>query len=333
MSDDKVRAPEQTKSNVDVWDTQYLPPSKAFGAFRDGLCSAFMPWSIDTKPERDFEGRIESVTLERGSIGRVRMSPVVAARTKSNLAGSSADCVYGNFILSGELNIEQRGLSNVAKQGDVILYDSSAPTTLRERHDLHYEDVPFMIPKTAFSAVKDVEMVFGNVVLPRDALIRPLSSCLTFLAENMLSLSKAELTALFDACVTLLPMAVGYPDSRDGEKGEITESNYILREILDYVNRQISSADLSPQTAADSLGISVRYVHKLFAAKGTTFGSYVASKRLEHIRKDLISPSCRNQPISILAYRWGFNDLSTFNRSFKQRYGVTPSQFRAASGN
>jgi AraC-like DNA-binding protein len=98
------------------------------------------------------------------------------------------------------------------------------------------------------------------------------------------------------------------------------------------VNQQISNANLSPREAADRLGISVRYVHKLFAAKGTTFGSYVASKRLENIRKDLVSPLCRNQPISVLAYRWGFNDLSTFNRSFKQRYGLTPSQFRMSAG-
>lgn len=35
---------------------------------------------------------------------------------------------------------------------------------------------------------------------------------------------------------------------------------------------------------------------------------------------------------TVLAYRWGFNDLSTFNRSFKHRYGITPSQRRAGGG-
>jgi len=28
------------------------------------------------------------------------------------------------------------------------------------------------------------------------------------------------------------------------------------------------------------------------------------------------------------AYRWEFNALSTFNRSFKQRYGMPPRQYR-----
>lgn len=320
------RALEQPKSFLDVWDTHYLPRHKAFSAFRDAISSAFMPWSLELEPDKEFVGRIESVTLEKGTVGRVRMSPVVAARTNSNVANSSADCVYGNFVLSGELIVEQRGISKVAKQGDIILYDSSVPTLLRERHDILYQDVPFMIPKKILP-VKDLEEAFGNVVVPPHDLGRLLWSNLAFLSQNMLSLSRDELNGLFNACVALIPAAVG---SKDGER-EIKKTHEVLQEMLDFVDRQIATANLSPKAAADRLGISVRYVHKLFAAEGMTFRSYVALRRLEQISKELISP-CRKQPISVLAYRWGFSDLSTFSRAFKLRYGVTPSQFRACGG-
>jgi AraC-like DNA-binding protein len=326
---DPVGAGAPVKSGVEVWDTQYLPPSQAFGTFRDAFCSAFMPWTIDCQSEGDFEGRIESASLDRGTIARVRVTPVVASRTKSNIANSSGDCVYGNFILAGELDVEQRGRSCVAKQGDVILYDSSSPTTLRKQHASHYQNVPFMIPKSYFSEIPELETFFGNIVLRRDSLIRPFSSTLTFLADNILTLSRAEQTALFDACVSLLPIAVSHSGRSRKDGDDLAQANHVLREILDFVSRNLSDVDLSPRSAAESFDISVRYVHKLFATKGTTFGSYVASKRLDQIRKDLISPSCRKQPISIVAYRWGFNDLTTFNRTFKQRYGVTPSQCRA----
>lgn len=327
MSNDASGA--QAPETAEVWDTQYLPSSKAFAAFRDGLCSAFMPWSIDSKPEGGFEGRIDSFIVDNGSIARVRMTPVVASRAKLDVSHSSTECVYGNFVLAGELSIEQRGRCNVARPGDVILYDSASVTTLRERSEGHYVDVPFMIPKERLSGIKDVESVFGNVILRRDSLISPLSNSLSFLAEHMPSLSQAEVSALFDACVSLLPVAVGYANRSGGERDDIPLAGHQLREILDFVSRQISNTELSPQVAASNLGISTRYVHKLFAARGTTFGSYVTSKRLEHVRRDLTSPSCRHQPISVLAYRWGFNDLSTFNRSFKQRYGMTPTQYRA----
>ena len=32
--------------------------------------------------------------------------------------------------------------------------------------------------------------------------------------------------------------------------------------------------------------------------------------------------------ISEIAYRWGFNDLSHFNKAFRERFGRTPGEWR-----
>jgi len=145
----------------------------------------------------------------------------------------------------------------------------------------------------------------------------------------MSALSRTEVGAMFNACVSLLPAAVAH--SNRIKSNGVATSNHLLSALLDFVKEHISSTNLSPQVAALNVGISVRYVHKLFAARNTTFASYVTLKRLEFVRKEMISPSCRNQAISTVAYRCGFNDLSTFNRSFKRRYGVTPREFRAGA--
>jgi AraC-like DNA-binding protein len=108
--------------------------------------------------------------------------------------------------------------------------------------------------------------------------------------------------------------------------------HYLLRGILSHIDQNIANAELSPNRVADQFGISVRYVHKLFIGCGVTFCSYTTARRLDYICKDLVSPACRQQPISLVAFRWGFNDLSSFNRAFKSRYGCTPSQFRMRSG-
>jgi AraC-like DNA-binding protein len=88
---------------------------------------------------------------------------------------------------------------------------------------------------------------------------------------------------------------------------------------------------MSPAIAAQHFGISVRYVQKLFAAGGTTFSAYIVAKRLDNIRDDLDSPSSRNHSISSLAFRWGFRDLSSFNRAFKKRFGCCPKHYRVMS--
>jgi len=42
----------------------------------------------------------------------------------------------------------------------------------------------------------------------------------------------------------------------------------------------------------------------------------------------LRNPHFRNDSVSEVAYRWGFNDLSHFNRAFRSRYGLPPRQWR-----
>jgi AraC-like DNA-binding protein len=44
----------------------------------------------------------------------------------------------------------------------------------------------------------------------------------------------------------------------------------------------------------------------------------------------LTGPSANRRGITAIAYECGFNDLSYFNRSFRRRFGLTPSEARAA---
>jgi AraC-like DNA-binding protein len=312
-----------------IWDTQYCSPRKAFPFFREGVCSTFMPWSPEHKSDQGFEARIEGRAFENGSAAHVVMTPVVASRTKANLAASPLEGIYANYVLSGELAVEQAGRTTVARRGDLVVYHTSLPVRLTEMGKQHYEDVAFLFPRNCFPVSDEETGRFRNIVLAQNQMIGPLSSCLSYLAENLATESKDALSSVFDACVSLLPVAAGCFERHESDEASGGPANYLLREIMDFVNQNISSAELCPHRAAEHFGISARYVHKLFAGSNTTFSAYVVAKRLEHIRSDLLSPACRSQPISNLAYRWGFNDLSSFNRAFKSRFGCNPSRFRA----
>jgi AraC-like DNA-binding protein len=310
-----------------IWDSQYGPSTQAFSFFRETICSEFMPWS----PEfygNNFEGRVESIAFENGAVGRVRMSPIVAVKTKQDIANSPIECVHGNLILGGELKVEQGGHTNIAKPGDLVLYQSYEPVVLTEDPDCPCDNLAFIIPKSQFSGMPNVDDFFRNTILSAERLIGPLSSCLSMIAQNLCSASSDELHSLFTACITLLPLSAGI--NAGEKKNEFAQGNRMLREVLSYVDRNLSDPDLSPTAAAEHMSVSVRYIHKLFTQSGTTFSAYVTAERLERIRWDLIASSGRRPPISALAYRWGFSDLSTFNRAFKTRFGCTPSRLTPA---
>jgi AraC-like DNA-binding protein len=185
----------------------------------------------------------------------------------------------------------------------------------------------FRFPKDLFNAIAVPEDFFVNVHYPREGLLSPLASTLAYISNRLVSASREELKGLFDATVDLIPLGVGaYAAERDHPLQSTDAAS--LRAVAAFVEDNLTKPALSAAYAAKELQLSESYVHRMFASSGTTFSAHVTAKRLDHVRADLVSPNGRRTLISAIAYRWGFNDLSTFNRSFKKRFGCTPKALR-----
>jgi AraC-like DNA-binding protein len=74
--------------------------------------------------------------------------------------------------------------------------------------------------------------------------------------------------------------------------------------------------------------ISRRSLNKLFQRNGVGVMEYVMLQRLERAARDLSSPSQRMVPISQIAYRWGFKNISHFCKRFRDRFGQAPGEVR-----
>ncbi len=85
---------------------------------------------------------------------------------------------------------------------------------------------------------------------------------------------------------------------------------------------------LSLHTVATRRGISTRSIQMLFESEGTTFSRHVLALRLDQARRLLASPRHAALSITEVALGAGFDDLSYFNRSFKRRFLMTPTEFR-----
>jgi AraC-like DNA-binding protein len=94
----------------------------------------------------------------------------------------------------------------------------------------------------------------------------------------------------------------------------------------------LSDPNLSVSAVADRHGLTPRYVHMLFETELLTFSEYVLEQRLDHAWHALMNPVNVGRSIGEIALGAGFGDLSYFNRTFRRRYGNTPSGVRAASG-
>jgi AraC-like DNA-binding protein len=103
-----------------------------------------------------------------------------------------------------------------------------------------------------------------------------------------------------------------------------------LTPIIDDILSNLSKPGLSAKTVAKRHGITDRYVHLLFKQSGQTFSRFVQEERLKRAHALLSNPDLNWMRISEIAFECGFGDLSTFNRSFRDRYGNHPKGIRAS---
>ena len=208
------------KPFLNVCDTELYSPRDGFAAFREVVGRAFMPWILERESESEFRGRIVSFSGEFGSFARTSVSQLTALRNAAEISKSPDRCLYANYVISGKLVIEQNGIVTTAEKGDLVIYDSTLPVKHRKLGEGLCEDVAFSISKHRLGMQ---DTIFNNVVVPKTKIIAPLTSCFSFLSQNISTALPEELDAIGAACAALLTAAAG---SSAGDQG--SEASKIL---------------------------------------------------------------------------------------------------------
>ncbi|WP_372344201.1 helix-turn-helix domain-containing protein [Streptomyces sp. KL116D] len=213
------------------------------------------------------------------------------------------------------------------KSGDLVLLDE-----LRPEHQLHgNEFVFFRIPYSYLGIAQDeARHLAGRRVSAAGGVAALVSKFMSALigAEglwdsahgNRLALNAVDLVALLVAEL-LAP--------RRAETSE--NGSAMLARIRSYIDENLMDPDLSPESVARAHHISVRYLHKLFQADGTTVSTHIRQSRLAACRTDLGRPSNSRRSVAAVAQIWGFTSPSHFSRLFRQTYGLTPTEWQVSA--
>jgi len=112
------------------------------------------------------------------------------------------------------------------------------------------------------------------------------------------------------------------------ERGSAYTDKLFAR-ICSVIKARFADTDLTPASVATECGISIRYLQKLFTARGTTCSHYISSVRLEHASRRLHRRSSLKtaEPLGEIAHACGFHDYAHFSRKFRERFGHPPSAY------
>lgn len=101
-----------------------------------------------------------------------------------------------------------------------------------------------------------------------------------------------------------------------------------IQNIKGYIEENLTF-NFSSSHISKTFNYSEKYIGRLFKKKtGFTLKEYINHRRLRMAQKMLLNSDI---PIIDIASKVGYNNVSYFNRIFKQEYLVTPSQYRKQS--
>jgi AraC-like DNA-binding protein len=309
------------------FSTDDLPEPDRIAVWREVIGPKYV--RVDIEPLRDRPFHVDAHLRPLPGLGilTAEMSEFRLARTAKLVGDGNTDFRLAMNI-SGSETVVQRGREAALGGGDATLI-SMAETGTIVRSSAG-QRLGLQIPFDALAPI------VANVA---DAVLRPipantgalglLRSYLRVLDEEVLAtpeLRRLVVLHVYD----LVSLAIGA--TRDAETVALGRGVRAARlhAIMLYIGENLGRSDLSIGVIARSHGLGQRYVQRLFEHEGTTFSEFVLGQRLSKIHRMLGDPRRFGCNVTSIALACGFGDLSYFNRRFRRRYGMSPSDVRAA---
>lgn len=277
--------------------------------------------NFEVQPDQPIDAEMTVHAMPRFRRTRMVSSLSVAVTRPASMLADGDDSVCLILNTGGRLAISQRGQEAVANVGDGLLLLYQEPAFLQ------FSEMSYLAVRVPFAELaalaRNLDALRG-LRIPRDTealcLLRAYLASLPARIEDA-QLSRHAATHVYD----LIALAIGA--TCEGRQLASQRSLRVARlESIKADLRRDTTVKLDQLAARQ--GISPRYVQMLFEDVGTSFSAFVLDHRLETVRGMLASPRYASWLITAIALEAGFGDLSYFNRQFKKRYGLTPSDLR-----
>ena len=213
-------------------------------------------------------------------------------------------------------------------QNDLAVVDQGKTWRLRWSGDA--KAILLELPREAVATRLGRQKPHLPLVLGSSVAADMLRSMLGVLGAQLDILTQEDLSASEGTLIDLLCNALsGEADFGESAMTQVQVAHF--QRVAAAIDGRLSFPELSLADVAGQVGLSVRYVQRLFELHGESFSRYVRQKRLERSRTDLMDLSKKSLSIAQIAHRWGFSSAAHFSRSFRDAFGIAPRELREDS--
>lgn len=312
------------------WSTDSSKPSQRFEQWREACAEYVYALSLERSDGDPFDGRISRRLLGDLDVTDIRCDRHVVRRTAQDIRRQGGTDFYVYLQREGQVWMEQGARSEVVGPGDMVIADPNVAfsTGTDGSFDFRIWRIPRerLAPMLALGAGE-----FPMVKIARDNGDRALvSGWLDALLRNGHATSSANLDLATSTLCALVAGTVGAsPEMK--EQGLLARREALLQRVMRQVELDAADPELGSTRVARQFAISLRALHQLFEQSDTTFHEFLTRARLARASALLRDPAHQAMSTMDVGFASGYAEASTFYRRFKQQFGMTPGEYRAAA--
>ena len=305
--------------------TAGVAPEARAAYWTKGFTSRFAPVRVDPANSKEFQAQLKVKGLGPVTFAWVRSQPSTVVRTRE-LAAKANERLFGFVIqLHGKGAVSHCGHGFGFAPGDIVLNDNTEPMSCSFPQPM--EGLTVRVNEAALMARIPFADDVRGMRIPGNA---ALASTAVSMAKS-LALSDDRLPAdygaqLANSLLDVFAMSYSAACGRICSEESVVSARQAL--VTEFIEARLHDPNLTPGMISSALRISPRYLRKLMAQYGETASSYILRRRLEESSKQLKTGLYRNRTVTDIAFSLGFNSTAHFARVFKEKFAMTPTDFR-----
>lgn len=310
------------------WSTADVPLAQRFEQWREACCRHVYALTPERKGKGLFQGSITQRKQGTLDVADIRCDGHLVQRSPQDIHQRPSDTYYLYLQGPGHAWFEQQGHRCVVEPGDMVIADPNIAFSTGTDRAFNFR--LWRMDRRRFQSrlkMGSTELTMRRI--GKDNAERGLiASWLDGPLHHHAGLSPAHLDQALDTLHMLVAGAVGAPTEAQEPVRRARRRALLLR-VQQQVAQRATEIDLTPERIASAFGLSLRALHQLFTLSDNSFHEFLTHARLAHAHALLSDPSHAHLGTAEIGFASGFNEVSTFYRRFRQRYGMAPGEFRS----
>ena len=268
-------------------------------------------------PAEGFRFAVEDLTFGEVSFRAYDRGPSYVERNAAKIRQEGSDFFQIHVLSGGSATLQTNDREVRVQPGELLMLDMGQPSHVFSDHST--ADLIQLTRSMVSTLFDDVGTLHGRP--HRNVFAQLLGDHLASVRRNMQTVD--GLPQVTD--ITARVLAATLAPSRDNLAiADRPLGDLLQQRAARFIGNHLRDAGLSPDSIAAALGVSRRTLYRAFEASGGVMRE-IQSQRLDYAHSLLLQAGASRR-IKTVAFMLHFGGESQFARSFKRKFGYSPSE-------